>query len=386
MRTTSRRFAFTLLVTLAPATFPELALAQPATSRPAFVQGILAQAAPDPTIAAAHARFAEGVAFFDKGEFENARASFLQAYALHKHPAVLINLAQSSLRSGHTLDAARDFSRYMHDSANLTPAQRAEAEKGLAEARQKLGRIDVSAPAGTAVTVDGDLAGTDGSTTWDVEPGAHTVKGAGDTTTVSLVAGQTVAVKLGKGIPMPVPIATPSPPEPITVPPPPPPPDAVPAPTPLPTPSGPGILSPPASMLPVWLGVGAAVVGFGGAIIFGVFKANAVSSYNSENSELLEYASGTPQGSRGACNSPTSPQLTAGCQALVTDSNAVSSDATVANVGIAIGVIGVAFAAGWYLFAPKADRPSGSASNALPIRVEPILAPHTQGLNVGMTF
>jgi len=345
MRTPTRRFALALLVSIAPATLPQLAYAQ---------QRVFAQAAADPTVVAARARFAEGVAFFDKGEFENARASFLQAYALHKHPAVLINLAQSSLRSGHTLDAARDFARYMHDSTNLTPAQRAEAEKGLAEARLKLGRIDVSAPAGTTVTIDGDLAGTDGSTTWDVEPGSHTVKGGGDTTTVNVVASQTAAVRLGKGINAPVPAVTPLPPEPVAGPTiePPPPPLALTPPPPPPPPSsgGGGLFSPPASMLPVWLGVGAGVVGFGGAIMFAVFKGNAKSSYNSENSTILE---ATSPHSAGACNNPTNPGIISGCQALVNDSNAVSSDATAANVGIVVGVVGVAFAAGWYLFAPQ---------------------------------
>ena len=47
----------------------------------------------------ARARFKEGVDHYDKGQFENARLSFLQAYALKKHPAVLLNLAQSSAKA-----------------------------------------------------------------------------------------------------------------------------------------------------------------------------------------------------------------------------------------------------------------------------------------------
>ncbi len=102
MRTNPRSFAVAALLALAPTVFPQPAFAQPAA------------AAADPTVAAARARFSEGVQFYDKGEYENARASFLQAYALHKHPAVLINLAQSALRSGHTLEADRFFTRYLH--------------------------------------------------------------------------------------------------------------------------------------------------------------------------------------------------------------------------------------------------------------------------------
>src|SRR5580658_5778186 len=123
-----------------------------ASSRTAF-----AQTAPpdDATTKAAHARFQEGVGFFDKGQFENARAAFLQAYALRKHPAVLINLAQSSLRAGHTLEAARYFEQYLHESSSLTSAQRADAEKGLAEARGKLGHLEISATEGAEIFVDG---------------------------------------------------------------------------------------------------------------------------------------------------------------------------------------------------------------------------------------
>ena len=191
MLTTHRRLFIALLLSFAPAVLPRTSVAQ---------------GPPNPTIQAAHARFDEGVQFFDKGQFENARAAFLQAYALHKHPAVLINLAQTSLRSGHVLDAARYFTQYIHDSPSLTPAQRAEAEKGLAEARTKLGHIEVSAPVGIAVTVDGELAGADGAVAIDVAPGAHTIKGGSESTSVTVTAGQSLSVKLGKAAPGAVPL------------------------------------------------------------------------------------------------------------------------------------------------------------------------------------
>jgi len=42
------------------------------------------QSPEDATTVVARARFKEGVEFYDKGDFERARASFLQAYALKK--------------------------------------------------------------------------------------------------------------------------------------------------------------------------------------------------------------------------------------------------------------------------------------------------------------
>src|SRR5258707_7055965 len=107
----------------------------------------------------ARRRFQEGVKFFDQKKFEEARAAFLQAYALKHHPAVLLNLAQSEIRSGHPLEAARHFSGYLRESANTSPAERADAEKGLASARTKLGRIHVTAATGAQVTVDGEAIG-----------------------------------------------------------------------------------------------------------------------------------------------------------------------------------------------------------------------------------
>src|SRR5262245_44992949 len=68
----------------------------------------------------ARRRFQEGVKFFDQKRYEEARAAFLQAYALKHHPAVLLNLAQSEIRSGHPLEAARHFSAYLRESPNAS--------------------------------------------------------------------------------------------------------------------------------------------------------------------------------------------------------------------------------------------------------------------------
>src|SRR5258706_7889908 len=107
----------------------------------------------------ARQRFQEGVKFFDQKKFEEARAAFLQAYALKHHPAVLLNLAQSEIRSGHPLEAARHFTGYLRESANTSPSERADTEKGLSSTRTKLVRIHVTAATGAVVTVDGEAIG-----------------------------------------------------------------------------------------------------------------------------------------------------------------------------------------------------------------------------------
>src|SRR6185436_9547933 len=95
---------------------------------------------------------------------------------LRKHPAVLLNLAQSSLRSGHHLEAARYFQQYLREASNITSAQRNDAERGLTDARMKLGRIVIDAPPSHEILVDDERIGTTPLPPVDVEPGSHTVK------------------------------------------------------------------------------------------------------------------------------------------------------------------------------------------------------------------
>jgi hypothetical protein len=133
-------------------------------------------------------------------------------------------------------------------------------------------------------------------------------------------------------------------------------------------------------MGPLWTGAAVSVAGFATAIIFGVFKGNAQTAYNTEVSNI-ETAVGF--NSMGACNKP-SPSLSSPCANLASDGNDVSTDATVANVGIAIGVVGAGFALGWYLFAPKAE--PKPASTAQQTYFRPMVGPHVGGLGMGGSF
>jgi hypothetical protein len=144
---------------------------------------------------AARARFNEGVKFFDAGQYDKARAAFLQAYALKKHPAVLLNLAQSALRGHHEAEAARYFVTYLRDPA-ATDAGKAIAEHGLADARAKDGRLDVRAPAGIEVFVDDQSAGM-GPQLVDVDPGTHAVRAGTASQSATVAAGALTVVPLG---------------------------------------------------------------------------------------------------------------------------------------------------------------------------------------------
>lgn len=149
--------------------------------------------------ATARVRFQEGVELFDKGQYDRARAAFLQAWALKKHPAVLLNLAESCLKSNHPGEAARWFSKYAREATDITPAQKAQAERGLAEARKRDGRLDVLATAGTEITVDDERAGSAPlAEPYDVDPGAHVVRVKGEADqNVTVAAGQTLTLRFG---------------------------------------------------------------------------------------------------------------------------------------------------------------------------------------------
>jgi hypothetical protein len=142
-----RAYAFALLVALLPIA---------SIQAPAQAQG----AAKDAVTEMARQRFQEGVRLFDAGKFEEARAAFVQAYALKKHPAVLLNLAQSEVKSNHPVDAARHFVLFIRENSSAQPNELRAAEKGLAEARQKTGRlvVTVNMP-GADVLVDDEVIG-----------------------------------------------------------------------------------------------------------------------------------------------------------------------------------------------------------------------------------
>ncbi len=389
----TRSIAAALLVAFAP-----LALGAPAFAQPAD----------DPTITAARARFQEGVAFYDQGQFEKARASFLQAYALRKHPAVLLNLAQSSLRSGHALEAAKYFQQYLKESQGLSPAQRADAERGLNEARQKLGRIEIAAPAGSVLTVDGEGVGTAPLTDpVDVEPGSHKVKAGNEELKVDVAAGQRANARFGGGN-VPSPVILPAPlPAPATVPGPPPPADT-------PNPGGAAgtvagnanvdtgetkpvvkknLLAPPANPVPVYIGAGLTLVGVGVAIGIGVIaKGSAQSAADSVAADIRK--NGGTSGTRatpGTC-ADTNPTVVAkfgkACAALADDNSKVDTDAAIGNVALGVAIASAAFAVGWYLLAPKKQDAKAASTTETwkTATISPIIGTRVGGLSLGGSF
>jgi hypothetical protein len=366
-----------------------LALVPTSRTRPAAAQAT----GDDADTSMARARFKEGVGFFDKGEYEKARASFKQAYALKKHPSVLLNLAWSCVKGAHVVEGERYFQQLLSDK-DLTDKQRADATDGLAQARAKLGRIEVSAPPGTEVTIDGDREGaTPVEPVW-VEPGAHTVKlRSGDnaqTMSVSVTVGEKALARyLAKTAPPGVGGAAPPPPSESPHENPPPAPaasaEAPPKPeeeTPPKQPpheekeqaahEGGGAFSPPNNLLPVFVFGGVAVASFAGAGVALYFKGQAQNSANQVASNIQNH-----QGYySGICNRPPS-NFRSACDEFIADDNDVNQDATAGNVMLGVGIAATAGGLLYWLLADK-KHPSVTVSGSV--------APQLRGLVVSGEF
>ncbi len=347
----------------------------------------------DAATKAARSRFKEGVEFYDKGQFENARTAFLQAYALKKHPAMLLNLGQSSSRSGHPADAAKYFQQYLRESPTMTDAQRKDAESGLAEARAKLGRVTVNAPTATEITVDGAVVGvTPLSETIDLEPGVHTFRARyadsnNESKSVSVTAGE----KLSLNLPLqqasaPVVAAKPAPveePKPAIATPPTSTDEATPPKDPrqhwgdMPGDRS-GPLSPLVNWTPFWIGAGVAVAGGALAVVMGIQKSSA-----EDNATKVETRIRDAGGTKGTCSS-TNPDDVArfgsACSTLRKNLDTVDTDATIGNVAIGVGIAGAVFAAGWFLFSEK------KKAVATNFHFTPVINAEIKGASAGFSF
>ncbi len=179
--------------------------------------------ADDAAVSEAQARFKEGLALSDRAKFEEARLKFLQAYAVVKAPSVTFNLALAEQKTGHEVDAVGHYRAFLVLSANdtrVTDAQRDKARANIGDLTKKVGQIDIDAPEGTKISVDGAPV----ESTRDPVPvtaGKHAIEG----TYSGRVKSTSVEAKLGEitkamlTFEEPVAAATPSPMPPVTEPP-----------------------------------------------------------------------------------------------------------------------------------------------------------------------
>jgi hypothetical protein len=165
-----------------------------------------ARAASDVEMEEAKALLRDGERAFKAGEYEKARVKFNAAYGVIPSVDILWNIATSEFKAGRAVESLKHFRQYIHDP-KARPERKAEAENDYVPAALKqAGHVDVVAPDGAVITVDGGASiGTapmiDGI---DLAPGAHKIAAhLGDKTDVqdvSAAPGQAITVKfLGSG-------------------------------------------------------------------------------------------------------------------------------------------------------------------------------------------
>jgi hypothetical protein len=158
---------------------------------------------PDEVTKNARKRFQEGIAAAEAGNYEAARVAFQQAYALKQHHAVLQNLGQSELRTGHYVEAARHLALFLSDASAGTPQEREAVRAALAEAETKVGKLVLTVDVeGAEVTVDGDAVGRSPfAAPFYFEPGQRILRVRRDgyrdvSQTQQIEAGRTTQVKI----------------------------------------------------------------------------------------------------------------------------------------------------------------------------------------------
>ena len=162
-----------------------------------------ASAAAQDDAAQARQHFDAGVRHFQSGEFRLALDEFRDAYRIRPHPAVLVNIANCYMEINRPVDAAQNFERYMREAGDVDPAQRADVERALGQARAAIATIDVTGGHGIAVFVDGDSVGRIPlRRPVEVNPGPHIVElrapdGALRQDRVTLERGQALTIDAG---------------------------------------------------------------------------------------------------------------------------------------------------------------------------------------------
>jgi hypothetical protein len=125
----------------------------------------------------AQARFEEGLQRAKVGDFEAARVSFVQAYAVLHRPRILWNLALCEEKTGRTLDALFHFRAVARDSS-ASESDRTDAQNHATSLHSRIGLIEVRAPPGAVVMVDGNppVGTTPLAEPLEVMPGRHVIE------------------------------------------------------------------------------------------------------------------------------------------------------------------------------------------------------------------
>jgi hypothetical protein len=342
----------------------------------------LARAADEGAERDAQARFEEGLGRAKAGDFDAARISFTQAYAVLRRPRILWNLALSEEKTGHVLDALAHFKSVARDPS-ADEVDRSGAQTHVASLYGQTGHIEVRAPAGAPVTVDsGPVIGTAPlADVLDVAPGRHVVQ-------VRLAQGPSVViVEPATGEVVVASFLSGAPESPATSP------GATAAASPAASPAtaasksagldtsdkaslaahgGSNAHASDAPRIIVVSAVGGLAVA---AVVLGVyFGTTSKNDGNTANGLVAQL------GNSSSCSAPTGPQIATCSQLADARSSENRNSALSTGMYVTAAALAVGGAITWFAW-PKSDAGYGSAA-----RVSPMLGPGLAGLSVGMAF
>lgn len=360
--------------------------------------------ADDAVTEVARQRYAEGVKAFDSGRYEEARTAFLQAYALKRHPAVLLNLGQSELRSGHPVEAGNHLQQFLREHKDATPAQKTAAKSAIEDAKRRAPHVIVIVDSdGADVSLDGTSLGK--SPIIDpvfVSKGQHTfvatLADRSTTTSVDAKVGPATAVNLTLG-------AGTAPVAPVPAAPPPaqpgyPPPGQQPGFT-FGGPTGPQPDRAQGEREPffdwyarkpiAWIGTAITGLGLGTGVIFSIAASSASSAADQHSSEIR--AEADKDGIDQPCGSEDGggdlPKYVNACNTLRDDLSDYDTDVAIATVGwiaFGVGLVGTVTYAmiDWF---PKKKRPNADVeAGSFDMAIAPVVTPTQKGVGIIGSF
>ncbi|WP_394821304.1 hypothetical protein [Pendulispora albinea] len=162
----------------------------------------------------AEQRFEEGKALFGQRRFSEAHLKFSQACAVHRTINCPKNLGLVEFELGRFVDSATHLREFLQSvrasgpaAAGMDADQVAQVQKKYTEAFVRCGHIEVSAPAGARLFIEGRAIGTAPFTdTIDVPAGEHTLEAYTDhgimRQTVKVGPGEVAPVRFGASDPV----------------------------------------------------------------------------------------------------------------------------------------------------------------------------------------
>ena len=121
--------------------------------------------------------FGEGLNLFAQKDFNHARMKFAEAYSKYPSPNSLLNLARAEQLMGECVDAVLHYRAYiaLPENPRISSFDRGSATIKLNECLAKIGRVQVNAPRGAHVTVDGLARVWTPGEPLDVPAGSHRI-------------------------------------------------------------------------------------------------------------------------------------------------------------------------------------------------------------------